>query len=125
MQMNSRQALLIFTLLAAIVGCQPATEKTIPDDLLGVWKTSEPKYADRFFELKKDAIIFATRENNTDTYSVASIEQTHDEGGVLYNIHYLNLEGQQYTFSIYYAPTNHGVIRFKNQKHFTWTRERR
>ena len=90
--MNSRQALLIFTLLAAIVGCQPATEKTIPDDLLGVWKTSEPKYADRFFEFKKDAIIFATRENNTDTYSVASIEQTHDEGGVLYNIHYLNLE---------------------------------
>jgi hypothetical protein len=78
MQMNSRRALLIFTLLAAIVGCQPATEKTIPDDLLGVWKTSEPKYTDRFFELKKDAIIIATGENNTDTYSVASVEQAHD-----------------------------------------------
>jgi hypothetical protein len=125
MQMNSRQALLIFTLLATIVGCQPATEKTIPDDLLGVWKTSEPKYADRFFELKKDAIIIATGENNTDTYSVASIEQAHDEEGLLYKIHYLNLEGQQILFSIYYAPTNHGVIRLANQKHFTWTRERR
>ena len=123
--MNSRQALFIFTLLAAIVGCQPATEKTIPDDLLGMWKTSEPEYADRFFELKKDEIIFATGENNTDTYSVASVEQAHDEGGLLYNIHYLNLEGQQDTFSIYYAPTNHGVIRIKNQKHFTWTRESR
>jgi hypothetical protein len=125
MQMNLRQALFIFTLLAAILGCQPATEKTIPDDLLGMWKTSEPEYADRFFELKKDEIIFATGENNTDTYSVASVEQAHDEEGILYNVHYLNLEGQQYTFSIYYAPTNHGVIRFKNQKHFTWTRERR
>jgi hypothetical protein len=125
MQMNSRQALLIFTLLATIVGCQPATEKTIPDDLLGVWKTSEPKYVDLFFELKKDAIIFATGEKNTDTYSVASVEQARDEEGLLYNIHYLNLEGQEYTFSIYYAPTNHGVIRFKNQKHFTWTKERR
>lgn len=123
--MNSRRALLLFTLLAAIVGCQPATEKTIPDALLGVWKTSEPKYANRFFELKKDVIIFATGENNTDTYSVASVEQAHDEEGLLYNIHYLNLAGQQSTFSIYYAPTNHGVIRFKNQKHFTWTKERR
>ncbi|MFQ5801538.1 MAG: hypothetical protein ACE5JQ_01415 [Candidatus Methylomirabilales bacterium] len=122
--MKSRRALLVFTLLATIVGCQPATEKTIPDDLLGVWKTSEPKYADRFFEIKKDALIFGTGGDNTDIYSVASVEQAHDDVGLLYNIHYLNLEGQQYTFSIYYAPTNDGVIRFKNQKHFTWTRER-
>ena len=86
---------------------------------------SEPKYADRFFELKKDAIIFGTGGDNVDTYPIASIERTRDEEGLLYNIHYLNRHRQRYTFSIYYDPTNHGVIRFKNQKHFTWTKEKR
>ncbi|MFQ5988857.1 MAG: hypothetical protein ACE5K9_02965 [Candidatus Methylomirabilales bacterium] len=114
-----------FALLIAMVGCQSGNGKTVPDDLLGVWKTSEPKYANRFFELKKDAVIFGTGKDNADTYPVDSIEKTRDEEGLLYHIYYLNVQGQRYTFSIYYDATNHGVIRFKNQKHFTWKREGR
>jgi len=112
-------------LLATIMGCQSRKDNPVPENLLGVWKTSEPRYANRFFKLTKDAITFGTGGDNVDTYPIASIERTRDEEGLLYNIHYLIREGQQYTFSIYYDSTNHGVIHFKNQKHFTWTRERR
>jgi hypothetical protein len=123
--MKSRRTLLVLVLLAMIFGCQSGSEKTVPDVLLGVWKTSEPKYADRFFELTKDTIIFGIGGDGADTYPIASVEETRDEEGLLYNIHYQNREGQQYTFSIYYDSNNHGVIRFKNQKHFTWTRKER
>ncbi len=112
-------------LLATIMGCQSQKDNPVPANLLGVWKTSEPRYANRFFKLTKDAITFGTGGDNVDRYPIASIERTRDEEGLLYNIHYLNREGQQYAFSIYYDSTNHGVIRFKNQKRFTWTRERR
>ena len=121
--MKLRRAFLVIALLAAMVGCESGKEKTVPDDLLGVWKTSEPRYADRFFELRKDAIIFGTGGDNADTYPVDSVEKTHDEEGLLYHIYYLNLEGEQYTFSIYHDTTNHGVIRLKNQKHFAWKKE--
>ncbi|MCZ6479433.1 MAG: hypothetical protein V3U42_06750 [candidate division NC10 bacterium] len=123
--MTSTRIFIAMVLLATIMGCQSQKDNPLPANLLGVWKTSEPKYADRFFELTKDAIIFGTGGDNVDTYPIASIERTRDEEGLLYNIHYLNREGQQYTFSIYYDSTNHGVIRFKNQKHFTWTKEKR
>ena len=123
--MKPRRAWVALALLTTIFGCQAPTEKTVPDVLLGVWKTSEPKYADRFLELKKDAIIFGTGGDTFDHYPVEGVEQTSDEGGLLYHIYYLNREGQRYTFSIYYDSKDHGVIRFKNQKTFTWTREGR
>lgn len=121
--MKSRRALLALALLTAMLGCTPGHEKTVPQDLLGVWTTSEPKYADRFFELTKDAIIFGTGGDNFEVYSVESVERTRDEEGLVYNIRYLNHVGQPYAFSIYYDPSNRGVIRFKHQKHFAWTRE--
>lgn len=123
--MKSRRTFLALVFLVTIFGCQSGSENAIPDVLLGVWKTSEPKYADRFFELKKDEIIFGIGGDEANTYRVASVEKTHDEEGLLYNIFYLNPEGQQYTFSIYFDPRNQGVIRFKNQKQFIWMRKER
>lgn len=123
--MKLRRALLAFALLTTMLGCTPGHEKTVPEDLLGVWTTSEPKYADRFFELAKDAIIFGTGGDDFDVYPVESVERTRDEEGLVYNIRYLNREGQPYTFSIYYDASHHGVIRLKHQKHFHWTREER
>lgn len=121
--MKLRRASLAFALLTALLGCTPGHEKTIPEDLLGVWTTSEAKYADRFFELTKDTVAFGTGGDTFDVYVVESVERTRDEDGLLYHIHYLNHEGYPYTFSIYYDPSNHGVIRFKHQKHSAWARE--
>jgi len=36
-----------------------------------------------------------------------------------------NKEGQESKFSFYYNPTDHGVIRFKNQDQIVWTKEKK
>jgi hypothetical protein len=115
-------ALAIFT---ALSGCQPAKNTTPPDDLVGLWKTSAPKYADRSLEFTKDSIIFGGGKGNFDPHPIVNIETIREGHSILYTITHLNSEGQQYTLSFSYDPAKGGVIRFKNQKAIAWTKERR
>jgi hypothetical protein len=123
--MKAERVLIIFIILLVFFAFQCGKKPTVPDDLIGVWKTSTPQYEDRFFEIKKDEIIFGTGEGNSDTHRINNIEMEKIRGveSRLYTIHYKNLEGQECKFSFYYDPTKRGVIRFKNQEKMVWTRE--
>ena len=92
--------------------------------MIGAWKTAAPLYTDRFFEIKKDEIVFGTGEGRFNTNAIISIEaeKMRGEETSLYTIHYKDQEGEKYTFSFHYDPAMNGVIRLKNQKQFAWTR---
>ena len=122
-QMKLKRIFVAFAILAALFGCQSRKNTTVPDHLVGVWKTSAPKYADRNFEITKDRVIFAIGEGKVDIHPVENIEKIDKGKNILYTISYL-IEGQQYRFSLYYDPAHGGVIRFKNQKQITWRKER-
>lgn len=129
--MKMRRIFLVFTLLTAILGCQARNEKTVPDALVGVWKTSAPKYADRPFEITKKVIVFGTGDRKTEIYAITNVKvkkvqkkvQKHKNS--LYTITYMNRAGQHYKLSFYYYPVNDGVIRFKNQQAIRWMKEER
>jgi hypothetical protein len=112
-------------LLATTLGCQSGNGKTVPDNLLGVWKTSDPKYADRFIEIKNDLIIFGTGGENSNFHAIVDIDQSREGKFIVYTITHLNHYGQRYKLSLYYDPFNGGTIQFKNRKHIIWTKERR
>jgi hypothetical protein len=46
---------------------------TVPEDLIGVWETKSPAYADRFFEIQAKEIIFGTGEGRFDVYPITKI----------------------------------------------------
>lgn len=123
--MNPSRIFVALAILATLFACQRAKTTTLPDDLVGVWKTSAPKYAGRSLEFTKDSIIFGTGEGNLDPHPIANIETIHEGNSILYTISHLNSEGQQYILSFSYDPANGGVIRLKNQKTIAWTKERR
>ncbi len=120
--MKSRRILAALVTLVCLFGCRSGKNKTVPDELLGVWKTSGPKHADRFFELKKDVIVFGTGGSSVTANSIFEVEEVREEKEkmVLYTIHYTNEKGGEYIFSFYYDPTNGGTIRFKNQMQIEW-----
>lgn len=103
-RMRATRAFLLFTLLATTVGCQAANKETIPDVLVGVWKTPEPKYPDRFFEIKKPVIIFGTGEGKTDIHPIMNVQKVHKEKNALYIISFMNRDGQYYRFSFFTIP---------------------
>jgi hypothetical protein len=122
-----RISILFILLMILFFGFQCGKNRTAPDHLIGVWKTSEPKYEDRFFEIDRSTITFGIGEGNIDTHSITNIEieKVAEAKGNLYTIYYKNKEGEESKFSFYYNPTDHGVIRFKNQDQIVWTREKK
>lgn len=127
--------LLSSAVLAALVCCQ-SSDETVPEDLLGVWVMSRAisprnskaeRYADRFFEIAEEHLVFGTGNGNSDKYAIWNIEQApgEKEDRILYHIYYFNTTGDEYKFSFYYDPAGGGEIVFANQQSMVWTREER
>lgn len=122
--MKMRVWIMIFG-LTVLSACQPAKKMAVPENLIGVWETTAPTYADRFFEIKTDEVIFSTGEKTFDTYPISKmrIEKDRKEQKTLYIICYKNAAGQEYKFSFFHDPANQGTIRFKNQNEMVWTKK--
>ncbi len=121
--MTLTRIVLAIALFATIIGCQSQTSNTVPEKLLGVWKTSHPKYADRFIEIKNDVIIFGQGDGKSEFHAFADIESTREGKQIFYTIIHINHHGQRYTFAFYYDPDDGGTMRFKNQRRIIWTKE--
>jgi len=116
---------IIIIYLMVLAACQGGGKATVPDELIGVWETTAPDYADRPFEIKADEVIFVTGEESSDTYPITKIkiEKSREELKTLYIICYKVSARQEYKFSFYYDPANQGTIRFKNQNEMVWTKK--
>lgn len=112
-------ALAVFTLLLA---CGARKFPSVPDELVGVWKTSAPQYADRFFELRKSFIVFGTGEASVSVHFIEYVEEAPAGERTLYTISYLD-DGKRYRWSFSYDPEHGKVIRLKNQTQMVWTKK--
>jgi hypothetical protein len=115
----------IIICLVGLTAFQCGGKATVPEDLIGVWETTTPSYADRPFEIRTKELIFGIGEGKFDTYPITKMKIKKDlrEQTPLYIICYKNMTGQEYKFSFYYDPINQGTIRFKNQKEMVWTKQ--
>lgn len=122
---TAKRLVLLIAVAATITGCQPGPGKTVPDNIIGIWKTSHPKYADRYIEIKSDALVFGTGGDTFRRHAIAEVEVSRQGDSTLYTISYTNQHEQRYRFAFFYDPANNGTMRLKNQQHITWTREKR
>ena len=120
--MKSKYIIVVLSTFSLLFGCQPREPTAIPDELLGVWETSAPKYKRCFFEIKKDSITFVNRDSleGPDINTIVKIEITKEEKQILHTIHYKKMKGEEYKFPFYYDTSEGGIIRFKNQEEIEW-----
>ena len=109
--------------LGVVAGCEQDAElEVIPAELIGTWRTQDPRYVTRSFEISDDKVIFRTGEGVID-FTVHTIGRTtaeSDEIGLLYTLEY-NVDGDEQTFGFYFdAPS--GVLTFRNQPEMEWRR---
>ena len=110
-------------LFCALLGCTPRPRQEFRPDLIGVWKTEDPKYEDRFFQLERQTLILGIGEGRVNTYRIQSIRWSLDPVGTLYTVSYReHHEGMDSTFAFYYDPSER-VIRLKNQDQIKWRKE--
>jgi hypothetical protein len=107
-------------LCATFLGC--SKEVPMNEDLIGVWRTADKKYADRHFELTMERVIFSTGGWGVTAHPIDRMEQHSENDRTFYIIYYpTNEEGDESQFSFYYDPVQ-DVIRFKNQEQFEWVK---
>ncbi len=124
--MKGKIFLVGFIIIALLGGNNCKKELVVPDELLGVWETSEPKYEGCYFEVTSEDIIFKDIEEDINFYKITEIEteQDPDEDFITYVIKYTDLEGLPFELSVLYFPKEEGMIRFKHQNHFFWVKRK-
>lgn len=123
--MKSKKILLAVALLFTLLGCKAGKDAEVPDDLTGLWRTSEPKYADRFFSVTEDSIIFGIGAGRVNVYSITRVKKAPENQMILYTIVYADGQGQAYKLSLLYDPATPGAVRFKNQQQIVWRKKAR
>jgi hypothetical protein len=95
---------------------------TLSDDLLGIWKTSDIKYGNTFFELKRNAVVFGTKEGDVNSFPIldVKIEKIQDKDWILCTIFYETADFQKVEFPFYFCKGHSGLIRFRNQPSLVW-----
>jgi hypothetical protein len=120
--MKIARIFLKFAIFLSLCGCLSGTPEGVPTELMGVWKTSAPRYNACTIELTRDYIIFTNSHvgAHADTNFVIGMKRVAEKGHFLLTILYENIHEQRYKFSFYYDATNGGVIRLKNQIDVEW-----
>lgn len=113
---------LIIAIFITLLGCLSGGSKGVPIELIGVWKTSAPKYKNCSIELTRDYIVFTNSNEaaHADTNFVLGIKRAPERGRFVCTILYENIHGQRYKFSFYYEPAESGTMRLKNQVDVQW-----
>ncbi len=119
--MNNRMVkpLIVAGLCLMVSGCGTRTYKEVPHEVTGVWKTTAAKYADRYFELKKDSVVFGQGGSTRTTYSVVKVIVTDEKQQARYKIEYLGSEGQTENWEFTYDRDT-TVLRLNSQGLIGW-----
>ena len=123
---RSKTSLILLAALVLMFGVQCQELLTVPEELIGVWVTKDPKYSNYPFEIKENTVIFEQGLGylDFDVYPIAGVKKTESEGQTLYIIYYALPSGKIFEFSFYYSAANGGIIRFKNQPQMKWTKRK-
>jgi len=124
MQIRYLKFLFVVVCIGASCGWQGNKDQRIPVNLIGVWKTDQPRYADRPFEITKDALILEQGEGYYEfsVYPIVDVRTSNSGEKTDYVITYTGEKGLRYEFSFSYYPREGGVLELKNRQGFLWKR---
>lgn len=118
---NTRPAVgltLLFALI--IVSCGNSTSAS--DEIIGLWKATDLRYADTSFEIKRKTITFMTKEGDVNNFPIVKVkkEPMDDKEWAEYTIFYRNRDLRKVEFPFYFHSSGRSMIRFKNQPSLVW-----
>ncbi len=86
---------LIFILFAGLAGCGSQTgDQTLPDEVIGLWKSSANGYEDNALELRKSAILFGVGGSEVNANGIYKVEQAREPNGrTLLKVYFTDQDG--------------------------------
>ena len=112
--------LVLLVLLAAAWYWAPAS-RLVPQNLVGEWVSSDPRYDDRVFEIDPVSVNFGTPGAKVSVGFIKSVTSEADGPRTLYTISYV-VDKLPSRMSFYYDTRNGESIYFKNRQTVFWTK---
>lgn len=96
---------------------------TIPEDLVGTYRTDDPRYSSRRFELLEDQVVFQIGDSASavERYPVVHVRRGRSSRGRLYRVRYSGEENATFEFAFTWRQQSN-EIRLENQPEFAWRR---
>ncbi len=102
-------------IVMSFIGCKQDTI-TVPQHLIGVWKTSAPTFADRSLEFSENVLAFGIGNEDAVSHFIGKIESvTLEDNRIEYTFHYKDSEEEKWMLILTYSPDSGGVIQLKNR----------
>ncbi|MBN1223491.1 MAG: hypothetical protein JXB23_09595 [Candidatus Aminicenantes bacterium] len=99
--------------------------QSMPDDLIGIWKTRAPEYLTTFIQIKEKSIVIGQRGGTEKTFPIKGIKKKKvNKEWARYTIYCLDDERARFEVPILFSPYNRGIIRLANKKEISWTKTR-
>jgi len=109
-----------FILLCTVFFVACTDESVVPDHLLGVWKTSEPKFAGCKIEFRQEVLILGLKSGEEEYHAIKKVESVEErDRPVRHTIHYRDGEGRESKLTLLYSPPFDGAFQLKNHPE-TW-----
>ena len=111
----TRMVNILLLILILLVGCE--REVVVPQHLIGVWKTSAPKYADRWIKINERTVIYGIGKSEIASYAIDRIDMKKGEDrATVYTFYLVDAEGGKDTLALTYAPHSGGTFRIENSE---------
>jgi hypothetical protein len=130
--MRQRLVVLVVASALGLAACAASPPETLPAEILTVWRTAAPGYADRFFELRDGWVVFGTGQSTNTAYPIEGIRSNTQFDGTRYTIEYRAEDGALVPLEIFYIPGRPATIRVGRQLNVWvpeanagWVRKRR
>ena len=115
-------ALLGLSILVA--GCKEPMLDETPTEILGRWTTTDPRYADRAFEITEERVYLHQGGDEFALYAVLGFRITVSEDDApIYSVVYRDDAAEEYSFRFYLSHEGGDAIRFTNQQEMVWSRD--
>jgi len=122
--MKIKKPVLLLTVFIVFTAHSCLQTSKVPDELIGVWKTTDSEYTGTFLELTADKIIIGKKGGDVDAYAIKKIKREKVKGSeeLYFVITYKDLDEKEYKFPIYFNPADGGMIRWANRPKIIWTK---
>lgn len=119
-----RTAPLLLPLLLWLGGCDWRGPRTLPGQMVGEWKTDEPRYHGRFLKLETDRITFGLGGAAPDQYEeIETVRMVPKENPTDYLVKLKAENGTSDSIVLQFTSANGGELRLKNQPKVVWKRK--
>jgi hypothetical protein len=115
---------LLLPLLLLLAGCDWRGSQTLPAQMVGDWRTDEPRYHGRLMRLETDRITFVLGGVVPDnTELIENVRMASSSNPTDYTLHLKARDGTEESIVLQFTPQNGGELRLNSQSKVVWKRK--